>query len=153
MSANPKSNLERLGEALDPFAGADLVFLLRSEGEVDRMRSALEEIAAPDLVTLMIGAESGLTGTYHGPQGFINAWQDFTATFKHLHSEIEELIELGDVVLVETHQKGTTATAGGEIENDSAGVFRFRDGKLQRAEFHLDRAAARRAAGIENAGG
>ena len=150
MSANPKSNLERLGEAMDPFADADLVVLLRSESEVDRIRSALEEIAGPDLVTLMIGAESGLTGTYHGPEGFINAWQDFTATFQHLHSAIEELIEKDDVVLVETHQTGTTATAGVEIENDSAGVFRFRNGNLKQAEFHLDRAAARRAAGIES---
>jgi ketosteroid isomerase-like protein len=149
MSANPKSNLQRLGEALEPFGDTDLVVLLRSESEVDRIRRALEEIAADDLVTLMIGAERGLTGTFHGVEGFINAWQDFTATFQHLHSEIEELIEAGDVVLVETHQTGTTATAGVEIDNDSAGVFRFRDEMLRQAEFHLDRTAARRAAGIE----
>jgi ketosteroid isomerase-like protein len=150
MNMDSQGNLERLGYALQPFTDADLVMLFRTTGSVERIRGTLQEISAPDLVTVMVGAEGGLTGTFHGVEGFIEAWQDFTATFQQLHSEITELVEVGsDVIYAETHQVGTTATAGVEIDNRSAAVFRFADGRLQQAEFHLDRAGARRAAGLD----
>ena len=124
--------------------------LFRSEGGLRTIREALEEVAAPDLVTLMIGAERGLTGTFRGIDGFIEAWLDFTETFSHLRNEITDIVETGpDVVYVETRQIGATATAGVEIDYDAAAVFRFGNGKLQQAEFHLDRDGARRAAGLD----
>jgi ketosteroid isomerase-like protein len=150
MSTDPDSNIARLSLALAPFQGADLVRLFHDDDAIAAIRSALGEIAAPDLVTLMIGAERGLTGTFHGVDGFIEAWQDFGATFQQLRNEIRELVEVGpDVVYAETRQVGTTATAGVEIDDDAAAVFRFADGRLRQAEFHLDRAAARKAAGID----
>jgi ketosteroid isomerase-like protein len=150
VSAQPESNATRLAIALAPFPDADLVVLFRSEGGVRAIRDALGEVAAPDLVTLMVGAERGLTGTFHGIDGFIEAWRDFTDTFKHLRNEITDMVEAGpDVVYVETRQIGTTATAGVEFDYDAAGVFRFSEGKLRQAEFHLDRVAARRAAGLD----
>ena len=150
MTVGPGTNLERIGGALLPFADADLVLLFRSQGAIDELRRALDEIAAPDLVTLMIGADHGLTGSFHGTQGFIDGWHDYTETFKSLHSEITDLREVGsNVVYGETRQVGTTATAGVEIEYEPAAIFRFAEGRLQQAEFHLDRAAARRAAGLD----
>ena len=87
---------------------------------------------------------------FEGVQGFVDAWQDYTQTFKSLRSEITDLREVGaDVVYAETRQMGTTTTAGVEIEYEPAAVFRFADGLLQQAEFHLDRAAARRAVGLD----
>jgi ketosteroid isomerase-like protein len=150
VGTDPGTNLTRLGHAMAPFEGAELVVLFRSESALAALRQALEEIAAPDLVTLMIGAEGGLTGTFNGVEGFIEAWRDFTATFGQLHNEIRELTEVSpDVVYAETRQVGTTATAGVEIDDDAAAVFRFGGGHLQQAEFHLDRDAARKAAGID----
>jgi ketosteroid isomerase-like protein len=132
------------------FQDADLVILFRSEGGTAEIREALERIAAPDLVTLMIGADHGLTGSFPGVQGFVDAWHDYTQTFKSLHSEITDLREVSrDVVYAETRQMGTTATAGIEIEHEPAAIFRFAQGRLQQAEFHLDRAAARRAVGLD----
>jgi len=149
MSATPESNVERLAGALLPFAESDLVLLFKSEGGARQIREALDEIAAPDLVTLMIGADQGLTGTFHGRDGFVEAWRDFVSTFRTLHQEILEMTEVKpDVVLTFTRQVGTTATAGVEIENNPAAVFRFGEGLLQQAEFHLDREAARKAAGL-----
>ena len=149
MSATPESNVERLAKALLPFAETDLVLLFRSEGGVRQIRDALEEIASPDLLTLMIGAERGLTGTFRGRDGFIEAWQDFVSTFRTLHQEVFDLTEVKTgVVLAETRQRGMTETAGVEIENEAAAVFRFAQGELQQAEFHLDREAARKAAGL-----
>jgi ketosteroid isomerase-like protein len=150
MSTDPDSNLARLAGALMPFADADLVLMFRTVGAMEDLRRTLGEIAAPDLVTLMIGAERGLTGTFHGVEGFIEAWRDFTETFDRLHSEITDLREAGpNVVYGETRQVGITATAGVEIDYKAAAVFRFAEDKLQQAEFHLDRAAARKAAGMD----
>jgi len=150
VSTEPQSNVERLGIALAPFAGADLVALFRSDQEVAAIHAALEEIASDGLVTLMIGANQGLTGTWHGIEGFTEAWRDFTETFRRLSSEITELVEPSPgVVYSETRQVGVTATAGMEIEYEAAGIFRFADGRLLQAEFHLDRPSARKAAGID----
>jgi ketosteroid isomerase-like protein len=150
MSTDPGGNLANLGAALSPFENGDLVPLFRSEGSRSAIQDALEDIAAEDLVTLMIGADHGLTGTFHGVGGFIDAWTDFTETFQHLHNRITAMTEVGpDVVYAETRQVGATATAGVEIDYQAAAVFRFADGRLQQAEFHLDRAAARKAAGID----
>ena len=132
-----------------PFAENDLVLLFQSEGGARQIREALDEIASPDLVTLMIGAERGLTGTFHGRDGFIEAWRDFVSTFRTLRQEILDMSEVKpDVVLAETRQVGTTATAGVQIENNPAAIFRFGDGRLEQAEFHLDREGARKAAGL-----
>jgi ketosteroid isomerase-like protein len=150
VSIDPGTNLLRLGRTLEPFEGSDLVMVFGSEGGVAALRNSLEEIAAPDLVTLMIGADRGLTGTFHGIEGFIEAWADYCATFKELRNRIAQLAEVTpDVIYAETRQTGLTATAGVEIDYDAAAIFRFADGRLQQAEFHLDRDSARRAAGID----
>lgn len=147
---DPQTNLARLAGALEPFQGSDLVLVFRQKGAAEGIRRALEEVAAPDLVTLMIGADRGLTGTFHGVDGFIDAWTDYCQTFTQLRTEITELVEVQpDVVYVETRQVGVTATAGVELDYQAAAVFRFADGTLQQAEFHLDRDAARRVAGLE----
>jgi ketosteroid isomerase-like protein len=147
---DPQTNLARLSGALAPFQGSDLVLVFGNEGATRGIRQALEEVAAPDLVTLMIGADRGLTGTFHGVDGFIEGWADYCQTFKQLRTEITELAEVQpDVVYAETRQIGVTATAGVELEYQAAAVFRFADGALQQAEFHLDRDAARRVAGLE----
>ena len=135
--------------ALAPFEDGDLVLLFRSHGSREAIRAALEGIAADDLVTLMIGADHGLTGTFHGVNGFVDAWTDFTETFQRLHNRITEMSAAGpEIVYVETMQTGVTATAGVEVDYQAAAVFRFGDGLLRQAEFHLDRAAGRRAAGL-----
>jgi ketosteroid isomerase-like protein len=150
MPTDPGTNLTRLGQTLEAFADADLVLLFRTEGAVDRIKGALDAIAAPDLVTLMIGADRGLTGTFHGPSGFIEAWRDYSETFQQLDNELTELVEVDpDLIYAETRQRGRTATAGIEVDYAAAAIFRFRDGRLQQAEFHLDRDAARRVVGLE----
>jgi ketosteroid isomerase-like protein len=150
MENAPAGNIERLGRALLPFEDADLVILFGTEGSAEALRNALAEISAPDLVTLMIGADHGLTGTFHGVDGFVEGWRDFIETFASLHSRITELVEVGpDVVYGETHQTGVTTTGGIEVEYRPAAVFRFADDLLQQAEFHLDRDAARMAAGLD----
>ena len=55
----------------------------------------------------------------------------------------------GDRLLVITRQRARPAGVTGELESEAAAVLSSRDGRLARIEFHLDPAAARRAAGFE----
>jgi ketosteroid isomerase-like protein len=96
----------------------------------------------------MIGsAAGGLSGTFEGPQGFIDGWGDFLDTFSSFRNDIEEFVEVDpDTILILSRQRATTATGDVEMDNEAAAIFRFKDGRLQRVEFHLDRESAARAA-------
>jgi ketosteroid isomerase-like protein len=52
-------------------------------------------------------------------------------------------------VLATAHMVATPRGSNAAIETDSAAVLRFRDGKVERMEFHLDSAGAFASAGIE----
>ena len=54
--------------------------------------------------------------------------------------------EIGDNVLTLARQIGTTRHGGVELEQPSAAVWKFRDGKIVRVEFHLDRDLAQASA-------
>jgi hypothetical protein len=111
---------------------------------------ALAPIAAPDLECLMAGG--ALSAEYSGIDGLQTGWSDFLAAFDDARIEFERMVDHGDwvvdMVRMTSHPKGSGAT----IEQRAAAAFRFTDGLLTRVEFHLDRDAALRAAGIEPAG-
>ena len=58
---------------------------------------------------------------------------------------IDEIQERDDRVLILVHQGRVTRRDRVEIQDTLAGVWRFRDGKLARAEFYLDCDRAREA--------
>jgi hypothetical protein len=88
----------------------------------DQRADRIGEIAAPDLVTTMIAEEGGLRNEFHGHDGYREAWADWLQAFDSYRVE---------------------------LEGSAAGVLRFAEGRLQRIEFHLDREAALRAAGLD----
>jgi ketosteroid isomerase-like protein len=120
------------------------------EGSVEARREALTQIAGDDLVTTMISQGAMLTAEFHGVDGFFEAWEDWLAPFERYHLELAGLHEAaGDRLLVETRQRVTPRGTDVEMENEAAGLLTFAEGRLVRVEFHLDPAAARRAAGLE----
>jgi ketosteroid isomerase-like protein len=141
-------DIQRLGDVLEPLSGRDLVALWNDDEAMEMLRYSLKRLASDDFVTEMVGAEGGLTGTFPGPEGFIEGWRDFLDAFETFQNVIQEVLPVGDKIVVLNHLKGTTATGGVGMEQEGAGVFTFADGELTRAEFHLDRAAALKAAGI-----
>ena len=151
MSDAGDANLRSLAVAMEPFNGADLTGVFGDPDETEQLRVALAEIAAPDLVTVMVGsARGGLSGTFEGPEGFIEGWRDFLDTFATFRNEIVDYVEASpDTILILSRQRATTATGGVEMDNEAAAIFRFGDGQLREIEFHLDREAAERAAGID----
>jgi ketosteroid isomerase-like protein len=71
-----------------------------------------------------------------------------TFPFEEWEIEVEELIDLGDKVLVISRQRGRGVTSGVGAELEQAHIVTLRDGQVVRAESYLDRAKARKAAGL-----
>jgi ketosteroid isomerase-like protein len=141
---------ERTLLALDSlFPEGDWVEMLEDPEIVRSRLDLLRGIAAEDLEVSMIGP-GGFAGTFTGIDGFESAWRDWLAPFATYRIEREEdyLLE-EDVAVFFARQFGTPKGSSAPMENDGASVFFFRDGKVIRIEFHLERASALRSAGLD----
>jgi ketosteroid isomerase-like protein len=81
--------------------------------------------------------------------GFVSAWRDWTSAFESFRIEVDEVFEAGDNVVSMVRQIGAPRGTDAEMETPGAAVWMIRDGRLRRVEFHLDREAALRAAGVD----
>ena len=152
MTEGPSRNMLVLEETMRPFNNIDVVAALADPETVDALREALGRLATPGMTTVMVGAEQGLTGNYEGIDGFLEAWSDWLGAFDYFHNQIESFIDPDpDTILALSRQRARTVTGGVEMDNEAAAIFRFEDGRLSRVEFHLDREAAARAAGVDPA--
>jgi len=118
------------------------------ESEAERL-ATLRRISTPDLEVAMIGP-GGFTGTFHGVDGFEAAWRDWLQPFASYRVEQDPEVRLApDAVVFFGRQVVTPKGGAAPLSNDGASVVFLRDGKVTRIEFHLDRAAALRSAGLE----
>jgi ketosteroid isomerase-like protein len=109
----------------------------------------IEAVAAPDFTCLMVGMPPAPAVTYEGADGLARAWSDWGEAFEKVRAELEEVRESDDHIVVLVNQVAITRHHGVEISQPSAMVFAFEDGRVTRAEFHLDRAAALKSAGLD----
>jgi ketosteroid isomerase-like protein len=125
-------NAEIIRAITEPFAGVDLATIdWRSEA----LSEALDDryTADVELRTLESGLGSGVNGGYRGLDGFIDYLEDWLGPFREYHVEWLDFIEVGDFVLVPTHQWGIGSTSGARAELDLVWVYELRDGKVARA--------------------
>lgn len=124
--------------------GVDLV---RIDWRADAVREAIADRYTEDveLHTLESGLGSGLEGGYRGLEGFIDYLEDWLEPFREYHVEWLDYIEIGDFVLVPTHQWGIGTTSGARAELDLVWVYELRDGKIARAFQYDSMAQAREA--------
>jgi ketosteroid isomerase-like protein len=144
------SNLElaaRLNELL-PASAYDWVAAMNDEQEVERRIEGLRELSWPDLEIVMVGP-GGFSGTFRGAEGFRDAWKDWLGPFETYSVEIEEIREAGDHVIVLVRHTATVTGSDAPMDGTAAGIMTFRDGRLSRMEFNLDRDAAIRSVGLE----
>ena len=151
MSETGNANLSSLAKAMEPFNGAELTGVFQDPEKAERLRAELAEIAAPDLITVMVGSDAGgLSGTFAGLDGFLEGWRDFLDTFASFRNDLVDFVEADpDTILILSRQRATTATGGVKMDNEAGAVFSFEEGRLRRIEFHLDRESAAKAAGLE----
>jgi ketosteroid isomerase-like protein len=136
------SNAERLGPILAPIFGDSETIV--DDALVERMAAAVEPLLTEHFVVVMSGA-AGFEGSYEGVAGLREAWREWLEAFERVTFEIEGIEDVGENVLTLARQVGVSRH-GIEIEQPSAAVWKFRDGRLVRLEFHLDRRMAARSA-------
>jgi ketosteroid isomerase-like protein len=136
------SNAERLMAILTPAFGEGELDV--SAGFLERLGEQLAPISAEEITGSMTG-DSAFTTEFQGRDGLLETWADWLDTFARVRLEIETVEEVGGNVVTFVNQIGTTRH-GVELAQPSAAVWKFRDGKLVRVEFHLDREKARKSA-------
>jgi len=154
-AASRSGILRRMGSALDALAPVLLAFPTSQSPlapdntmAIERLTSAIESIASPDLESVMVGPDVSFRAEYRGVSGLIEGWSDWLSPYESFRMEVEDLIESRDVLVTCVRQFGTPMGGGPELEAESAAVWWLRDNRLVRVEFHLDRDAAMRAAGL-----
>jgi ketosteroid isomerase-like protein len=146
VSAEAVRVVERLQQVLTT---EDVVAGLEDPEADARIRRTFMELAEPDFQVVMVGPEySSARLEFTGVDGFRAAWKDWTSAFRRYRIEIEDMIDSGEQVVSLVSMTGEIGD-GDEISAPGAAVWTLVDGRLRRVEFHLDRDAALRAAGID----
>jgi SnoaL-like domain len=140
------SNVE-IVRSLSSLFPDDPLALTREERRAELER-VLTEFVSPDLKIAMV-APGGWAIERQGLDGYMEGWDDWLAPFDSFHLEFEDFLEAGDSVVVLVRQFAKPKGAGTHLENAGAAVFWFREGRIERIEFHLDRGDAMRVAGLE----
>jgi ketosteroid isomerase-like protein len=140
---------ETFGAFARLFPEGDLVEALGDEERVAAFRGALAAIAAPDVEVAMVGP-GGFSNTFWGVEGFVRGWRDWLEPFETYRMELEPEIHRGpETAVFFARQVATPRGSANPVTSDAAAVGFFRAGKVHRLEFHLDRAAALRSAGLQ----
>ena len=95
------------------------------------------QVLAPDLDPVMYGRE-----------GYIQVWRYWLDAFEDIRFEPEELLDLGDRVLLTAQLKGRGSGSGVAVSQPMFQLVEFRDGMAVRQEDFNDRAKALEAAGL-----
>ena len=130
-------------KALYPQPHADLVALLRDEEAFARLISPLLTDDFESVTVL-----PAQTRAFAGLQGFRKNWLDWLEPWATYRSTIDELIDVGDRVVLLLRDYGRREDMDAEVELIGASICTIRDGKIARWEDYTDRAKALEAAGL-----
>jgi SnoaL-like domain len=142
-----KKNVD-LVKALLPQPDTDISSLFRDEEASARMRDALSPLLTDDFESATVLA--GETRTYAGPEGFRELWLDWLEPWATYRSITDEVIDVGERVVVLFRDYGRRQDMEAEIELIGAAIWTIRGGKVARIEHHSDRAQALEAAGLQD---
>lgn len=84
---------------------------------------------------------------YHGQQGYLDFWRRWLDAFPDIRWDPEEIIDLGEKILVRTSQSGRGSVSGLALSEPVFQLFTFRRGLVIRQADFLDRSKALEAAG------
>jgi ketosteroid isomerase-like protein len=145
VSAEAVRVVEKIQQALT----VDDVVAALDDDTDQRIPRLFTELAEPDFEVSMVGpGYSSARLDFTGLDGFQAAWRDWTSAFESYRIEVEEMIDAGEQVVSFVAMTGKVR-GGGEIAAPGAAVWTVIDGRVRRVEFHLERDAALRAAGLK----
>src|SRR6266550_7483692 len=107
--------------------------------------SAALDNADPDLVTYRADPEAR---TWHGHDGFLQAFADWTEGFDEFRATAKEFIDAGDRVIVRVHQTARGQSSGVPVEADFWFVHTLGNAKVTRLDIFASKAPALEAAGL-----
>jgi ketosteroid isomerase-like protein len=84
-----------------------------------------------------------------GPQAILNFWATLTETFQESQTDVEQVVEGGDAVVLSLHSVGRGNASGVPVDVRWAAAFRVIDGKISRVDVHGDWTKALEAVGLE----
>jgi ketosteroid isomerase-like protein len=132
-----RENVETLQRAREAWDADDLnAFLAELDLEAE-WHTALEQ------------ALEGRASTYRGHDGMRKAWSEYRGeAWGGFTSQIQEIRDLGESVLILGHLDLTGRTSGIEFNQEFGQLVTFRDGKILRSEDFLSHAEALEAVGL-----
>jgi hypothetical protein len=140
-----RENVE-LAKALLPQSGTDIVPLIRDEHGFALVREALSPLITDDFESVMVWP--AMRRTYAGLEGLRKNWLDWLEPWATYRSIYEELIDVGEHVVVLLRDHGRRKDMEIEVEVIAATTLTFREGKLARWGDYADRAEAFKAVGL-----
>ena len=126
--------------------GTDLCPLVRDEDRFARVREAVGPLFIDDFECVFVFP--GETRTAAGLEGFRNNWLDWLEPWATYRVGIDELIDLGERVVVLDRDRARREDMDEEVEMVGATILTFREAKVARWEFYVDRARALEAVGL-----
>jgi ketosteroid isomerase-like protein len=113
-----------------------------SQENVEIVRRGFESFARGDLDSFLaftdpeieITEPSEVPGqrTYRGHQGLLDSMADWAGQWDEFHAEPVRMIDAGEQVVVQVHQRGRGKGSGVLVEQQFGYVLTIRDGKLIR---------------------
>lgn len=135
-----------LAKALYPQPGTDIVTLLRDEQASEQIREAVRPLFTDDFECVFVFP--GETRTDAGLEGLRSNWLDWIEPWATYRIGIDELIDLGERVVVLDRDRGRREDMDEDVELVGATILTFREGKVARWEFYVDRARAFESVGL-----
>ena len=142
------TNVDRARTAM-PAPGTDWVPLFRDDAKWDEYRDRLRREGLEDELESCVYAwiALGVTTEVTGFAEFRAAWTDFLQPWDSYESDVEELIDLGDRVLLLARLRARGQGLEHEIDTLASAIFHFDGGRISRLEFYAERDEGLQAAG------
>jgi ketosteroid isomerase-like protein len=129
-----------------------------SQRNVELVRASIAAYLSGDVETALAAADPEIVtyrspplpdaGTYHGTEGVVQAYEDWTVDFTEFEMSTGEFVDAGDRVLVEVFQRATGRVSGAAVEAPFWFLYTVAGGKITRMDIFKDRRQALDAAGL-----
>jgi hypothetical protein len=145
-AAMSEENLEIARAWVAAWHGVDQVPVFQNLRFTPAMKAFAARYPHPEFEMEVVG-DMGKLGRHSG-HGFFEGWAEVVLAWESLRHEYEEPIDCGDKVLIPARQYARPKGSAVEIEQRSAALMHFEEGKLKRFEAFLQEQDALEAAGL-----
>jgi ketosteroid isomerase-like protein len=124
----------------------DFAALLRDEDAFSRLCEAIGPLFTDDFQSVIVLPHQ--TRTYAGLEGLRKNWLEWLEPWATYRTSIDELMDVGERVVLLLRDYGRRRGMEAEVELISATILTFRGGRVARWEDYTDRALALEAVGL-----